>query len=202
MVDAVVAHCINTYGPSYVSAILFFPQNPSSSPVISAVQAIVQDFVVVPPGMLSITSFLAYYPHVFLNKAGKTEEGRICLELRTAIENSGQVEVICDHWFSAMKRSVLQSPQPDSQPAPGMVPGMVPVAPPTVNPSPYRPPANNTQLIENVTMMHIILWTVVFLILGFLLSCYHLAILDGSGEPEFKSKSFEVQGARQTQKVQ
>jgi len=49
---------------------------------------------------------------------------------------------------------------------------------------------------QDVALVHIVLWLVIVLIFALVKSCYHLAVLDGSNEPEFKPKTYEGAGVR------
>jgi len=70
---------------------------------------------------------------------------------------------------SYIKRSAQQVPQPAPQPPPGPV------------------IADQAE----ISLVHIVLWLILGLVCALLQACYHLAVIDGSNEPEFKPKTYE-----------
>jgi len=179
MLDAVIAHLVKTYGSSYAYTLLYFPALHTVQPVHSAIEAVLKDHVLVP----TITTWYSYFPHFYLSEKAKTKSRELCENLKQALSGF-DISVTCDlPGGSLNKRAVQQSePQPGPQPSPG----------------PPGPADKNA-----VEMVHIVLWSVLFFIVSLVYSCYHLSVIDGSNEPEFKTPSFEMGGGRaKTQKVQ
>jgi len=205
LIDAVIAHIVKTYGDSYATTILYFPDTYSLPPVQSVVEALLKDHVLVIPGTMPLTSLYYYYPQVYLSPEALKKEQELCTKVRQAFSEI-DISVICnDYSINTQKRAHLQTPEPSPAPQPSSVPAPAPQNnTPSPMPTPSPAPAPNYAADKNaVEMVHIVLWTCLFFIAAGLMSCYHLAVIESSNEPEFKARSFEMGGGRsQTQKVQ
>jgi len=210
LLDSVIAHLVESYGSRFAVTILYFPAVYASQPAQTAIEAVLKDHVLVPGGTM------LYSPHFYLGEKGKNNARDLCLSLHRSLSEF-DVSVTCDPYTSSLfkKRAVLQTPpepspnpnpNPDSAPTTNPVPGSVPVPgsepAPETPPQPAPPPPPGPASTAEVQLVHMVLWTVVFLILSLFYSCYMLAAVDGSNEPEFKANAFEMLGGRaQTQKV-
>jgi len=110
----------------------------------------------------------------------------ICSALTTDLAD---LNVDC---HSSLKRSLLQNPDPAPMPQPGIP---EPSKAPEPSPQPPAPPAGVASQQE-IELVHIVLWLVIAMIAALVQACYHLSVLDGSNEPEFKAKNYEGAGIR------
>eukprot|EP01124_Arcella_intermedia_P010944 TRINITY_DN1744_c0_g1_i1.p1 TRINITY_DN1744_c0_g1~~TRINITY_DN1744_c0_g1_i1.p1 ORF type:complete len:505 (-),score=41.88 TRINITY_DN1744_c0_g1_i1:49-1563(-) len=191
LIDAVVSAFVKS-NPSNAHSVFYFPTTYTPKDVLSSLENIVKNYLFVPTGMLPVTAFRSFLPHIYLSSSTSTQN--ICSQIREVILQSGLVlEVTCPEpsqkrYIFDLGNSSAPSPAPSSSvsPAPSSVP----------------PSGGGTVNMTDVTMMHIILWTCVVLILGLVGSCLQLAYLDGSNEPSFKPRSYGAGRRGQTQKVQ
>jgi len=86
-----------------------------------------------------------------------------------------------------LKRSLLQA---NDTPSPNPAPSQTP------QPAPPGPPTPGVASQDEVELVHIVLWVVIAMIAALVQACYHLSVLDGSNEPEFKAKNYEGAGIR------
>jgi hypothetical protein len=180
MIDAVIARVKSAYETraNYETTIIYFPETHRSKEVISTIETRLVNVMegknenirpVIQSNSLSITIAV---------ESSKFEE--ICSALRTDLAD---LTVNCMDHLSA-KRYLLQngtSPEPSTMPSPSPQP-------------PPGPPGVATQ--QEIELVHIVLWLVIAMIAALVQACYHLSVLDGSNEPEFKAKNYEGAGIR------
>jgi len=181
MIDAVIAHIQSTYQihHSLEMTIIYLNENYLSLEVITTIEPILANCIEIPLGSDLWGTITAALPHIFLSSHGKEEYPELCGALRDALKDYS-LEVECSY---VLKRNLLQTPTPEPQPEPS-----------PSSPSPPLPPGVASQ--QDVALVHIVLWLVVVLICAVVQSCYHLSVLDGSNEPEFKPKTYEGAGVR------
>jgi len=204
MLDAAIAHLVKTYGPDYALTLLYFPSLHDVQPVQSAIEAVLKNHVLLPS---SVTTWYSFFPHFYLGAKAKAKSGELCESLQKVLSEY-DVTVSCDRTSSSLKRALQQSePTPLPQPSPLSGPQPAPLSPqaPSVpQPAPSPPPGPPVADQATVALVHIVLWTCLFFLASLIFSCWQLAVVDGSNEPEFKANSFETLGGgrAQTQKVQ
>jgi hypothetical protein len=186
MIDAVIARIQSAYEKhaNYETTIIYFPETYRSKEVVSAVETRVVNAFDEDVTEATRTEILSTFPHLFLNTAVKDSKFQeLCSSLRTDLADY-PLSVDCN---TNLKRSLLQSndtptPEPYPEPAP---------APPG---PPGPPPGVASQ--QEIELVHIVLWVVIAMIAALVQACYHLSVLDGSNEPEFKAKNYEGAGIR------
>jgi len=156
--------------------ILYFNDNCHTKEVITALEPVLVDSVDIPFGKSLWSTITHDLPYIYLSPEGKARMSDLCDQLTTLLADY-DLSVDC---MVNLKRSILQTPQPTPEPSP---------APPPDN-------GNNVASPQDVALVHIVLWLVIALVAALLQSCYHLSVLDGSNEPEFKPKTYEGAGVR------
>jgi len=178
MIDAVIARVKSAYETrsNYETTIIYFPETYRSKEVISTVETRLEN-VMEGKNIHTEIQRNSLFISVAVESSKVYEE--ICSTLRTALAD---LTVNCVGYLST-KRSLLQNPSPNPEPSPSPSP-----SPPIV------PSGIATQ--SEIELVHIVLWLTIGLIAALIQACYHLSVLDGSNEPEFKAKNYEGAGIR------
>jgi len=177
MIDAVIARVKSAYETrsNYETTIIYFPETYRSKEVISTVETRLENVMEGKNIRTEIQSNSLYI--LVAVESSKYQE--ICSTLSTALAD---LTVNCVGYLIT-KRSLLQNgtaPNPEPSPSP--------------SPAPPMPAGIATQ--SEIELVHIVLWLVIGLIAALIQACYHLSVLDGSNEPEFKAKNYEGAGIR------
>jgi len=174
MIDAAIAKVNEAYKAhhSIQMSIIYCPETYQSKEVVTALEPILENEIKMAVGKNLHTTIAESLPHIYLSEDGKSKLGEICDTLKSSLEVFS-VGVNC----ASLKRALEQAP--DMPPAP--------------TPAPTPASVASQQEVE---LLHICLWLVIALICAILQSCYHLSVLDGSNEPEFKPKTYEGAGVR------
>jgi len=187
MIDAVIAYIQSTYEVhhSLQMTIIYFNDNCHTKDVINAMEPILDSSIDKPIGKGYWSTITEDLPFIFLSKEGKEKINDICEQLSNILDEYS-LSVDC---FIGFKRHLLQN---NSEPSPNPAPGSSPNPNPAPGPSPN--PGQPSQ--EQVALVHMVLWVCIGLICALIQACYRLSVLDGSGEPEFKPKTYEGAGVR------
>jgi hypothetical protein len=176
MIDAVIARVKSAYETrsNYETTIIYFPESYRSKEVLSTVETSLEK-VMEGKNENIRTEIQSNSLHITVAvESSKFDE--ICSTLKTDLTD---LTVNCAYLTS--KRSLLQNgTEPTPEPSPAPPPG---------------PPAG-TASQQEIELVHIVLWLVIAMIASLVQACYHLSVLDGSNEPEFKAKNYEGAGIR------
>jgi hypothetical protein len=173
MIDAVIARVKSTYETysKYETTIIYFPETYRSKDVISTVEARVVNENI-------RTEIQSPSLYIFFKAVESSKFEEICSTLRIDLTD---LNVNCH--TDTIKRSLLNDSEPSPTPTPEPAP------------QPPSPPSGNATQQE-IELVHIVLWLVIAMIAALVQACYHLSVLDGSNEPEFKAKNYEGAGIR------
>jgi len=178
MIDAVISRVKSAYETrsNYETTIIYFPETYRSKEVISRVKARLVDVMGENENILSTE---IHSNSLYLSLAVESSKFQeICSTLSTDLSD---FTVNCIGLIA--KRSLSQNtstPNPNPAPSPA--------------PSPSAPTGVATQ--QEIELVHIVLWLSIAMIAALVQACYHLSVLDGSNEPEFKAKNYEGAGIR------
>jgi len=172
MIDSVIAKVYSAYKEHHTleMSIIYCPSVFQSKEVVDTIEPIVADDLKITVGKDLFTTISDNLPHIYLSEEGKAHSDVLCNTLRSTLDKFA-VAVDCSN--EVEKRALLQEPAPSPAPVP-VIPGN---------------PAVATR--QEVELVHIVLWLVLGMICALLQACYHLSVLDGSNEPEFKPKTYE-----------
>jgi len=149
-------------------SIIYCPAVFQSKEVVDTIKPIVADVIKVTVGKDLFTTISDNLPHIYLTEEGKVRSEVVCDSLRSSLVKFA-VDVNCGE---VEKRSLQDN---------GTVPAPAPV-------NPGNPTIATRQEVE---LVHIVLWLILAMVCALLQACYHLSVLDGSNEPEFKPKTYE-----------
>jgi hypothetical protein len=190
MIDAVIARVKSAYETysNYETTIIYFPETYRSKEVLSAIETRLVGAFDEKINEATRTEIFSTFPYLFLHTSVEDSKFQeLCSTLKTDLVDYPLI-VDCN---TNMKRSLLQSndtPAPMPEPAPSN--GSAP------QPAPPAPPIPGVASQQEIELVHIVLWLVIAMIAALVQACYHLSVLDGSNEPEFKAKNYEGAGIR------
>jgi len=186
MIDAVIAKVNEAHKAhhSLEMSIIYSPETYHSKEVVTALEPILESDIKIDVGKNLFTTIAESLPNIYLTETGKNRLGEICSTIRNSLEVYS-VTVDCP----SLKRALSNTSEPEPVPSPSN--RTEPPPSPTPAPPGFVPASQ-----QEVELVHICLWTVIALIAAILQSCYHLSVLDGSNEPEFKPKTYEGAGVR------
>jgi hypothetical protein len=179
MIDAVISKVYHNYQTHHTlkMSIIYYPNAFQTKEVVDTIQPILADDIKTTVGKDLFTTISDNLPNIYLSDEGKAHIDDLCNSLRNSLDQFA-VNVDCS---AALKRYLLQNPEPAPEPTPG----------PSPSPTPAPPPPPGQASRQEVELVHIVLWLVIAMIAALLQACYHLSVLDGSNEPEFKPKTYE-----------
>jgi hypothetical protein len=174
MIDSAIAKVYSEYKlhHSLEMSIIYSPAAFQNKQVVEAIQPILANNIKAEIGKDLFTTISNSLPNIYLSEEGKTHESDLCNSLTSALDKF-YVGVKCSIFI---KRHITEDTN-----------GTTPAPAPGTNPN--NGPSHVPQ--SEVELVHIVLWLVVAMICALLQACYHLSVLDGSNEPEFKPKTYE-----------